>query len=514
MSSGSMKEWTSIPDSSVSEGESSRSSGSNAASSASSLRYRRELRYSRDEQALTTNLNHCTSEPSQEELQIKALERVGEQLNSRARESQQRILQLRVRLSSKDVQNHDLLQRQRILEERRLAAACKEQKSVAEQLIQLRQSRLSPFSQPADGSVSRPARGSRSNANLNLFLQKSPTKRPLQTHSSRPHSVDSLPIGIVSSGRNSVSDTLWKRHYQIQPRSKSLIEKTWVDKLHRDEGNAAQTALRSTSSDSKEGTFSNRHEPDMHGCADVVIPAVDEFTNSFSSRVIMPAFPRPKRNTTLRSLRVQSRQRTSIFDGPVRTGTTSSEYGNVTILPKTLPRPNAEVLGELSDVPLPSYVQSLIDGFDQTRRPSLSLNISELEVQRFRRPVPLSPLLEQPSPLSSVAPLPSPKPSMRKPVKKQRSIFTLRLPMRPSVPESASRSTLAASSSTSLSELTAVDHSSSLRSPKSTTDARSKGLPSTRNYDLSQLDRARGDVPGYTDSFTLRVPSPFDSKEK
>ncbi|KAI5122554.1 hypothetical protein M0805_005281 [Coniferiporia weirii] len=458
----------------------------------STLRERRELRYSRDQQALLDDFRHCASEASQIELQISALERVSGLLKAKVCEGRDRISHLRERLAEADGGPSEDLVNQQTLEEHWLAVACREEKAVANQLVQLRQTQTSSALQSADVVTSRPTRGSRKKTNLNLFLQKSPTKRPLQVQKLRSRSIDLLPRGVASRSRYSAPEACWNQRYTSHFRSRSLIEGPQVTKLCRHSGLAAQLTVSQPSSlDSKVAAFSLQANPDINGCDERRVSAVDAFTNSFSSRVISPPLLSARRNLSLRQLRISERQRQSVpFPNPAKVAVARSEYGVVTILPRETPSSESVFVGDLLDVPLPSYVQKLMNVFEQNSEPSLSFSLPERDVPMLRKPV--TPSLEQPQTFSPITPTLSPKTKSHNLLRKQRSIFTLRLHVRP-VPDLASRSTLAASSSASVSD--SVVYSASAVPASGDTASHPKGLPSTRNYDLHLLGKAPDDLP-------------------
>ncbi|THH04435.1 hypothetical protein EW145_g5525 [Phellinidium pouzarii] len=444
--------------------------------STSTLRHRRELRYSRDQQALSDNLLHCTLETPPVELQITALESIAELLKSKVCESQQRISHLRERLSEAELKDRlvsKVLLNQLSLEELRSASTCREKETIVKQINQLRQARTSPSFQSADDEVFHSTRASRMDTNLSLFLQKSPTKRLLSLHSSRPRS-----IGVLSRtprDRISAPEACRGQQYASHLRSRSLMDGAHVIKLYRD------ADVRQT----KPTTASNHVYSNIDGSFDLV-PAVDAFTNSFSSRVIAPTQSRMR--PSLRHLRISTRrERGAIFAELAKETVAKTEYGSATILLQESPRHKGDLIEDSANVTLPSYVKNLMDEFEESNGHSLFLDLSRPDVPLSHKHTPLSPFLEESR--ASLPSTPHSSPEMKLP-KKQRSIFSLQLPIRP-VSDSASRSTLGPSSSGS--DCT-VNSLASPIIPLKVLPSQ-KGLPSTRNYDLSLLGSAPDDVP-------------------
>lgn len=458
------------------------------------LRQRRELRYSRDQQALSDVLMHCRTESSTHDLQVQALQQIHQQLQMKLSEDERRLSELEQCQRDSDGDGtwvSEALAGEKAHVEARLKAVCSDEKAIKAQLANLKTSRSYP-PLPTDDVDYRQEKASRSNANLSLFLQKSPTKLPLvlypPLHPYFPQRSSSHRI------RNSAPELQLTQKHTFHSRTKSSIEDA---RCHH---GGAQRASSSRTTATKIS--------DYNGSSDHVVLAVDEFANSFSSRVIIPSQAHKGRNEPLRHLRLSSKDPTidQIFASRPVPG--KAEFGSVTIIPQQRPRRRSEFTSSLHGVELPSYVQNLMEEFEGTSKPSVPLEFSDYRwpvrdvLPASSREKETSPLSTSPlttSPISPERSSPSLSPSLS-PTKlvtprfsiKHRTIFTLHLPRRPD-PASASRSTLVASPTTSVSECTIEVSTPARMLPKAL--SKIKGLPSTRMYDLSQLDKAPDDLP-------------------
>lgn len=415
---------------------------------------------------------------------MRALKQIHDQVRLKIAEEERALLKLGKRNQSSesdsasvseallDVKDHS---------EARLSAFRSDENAIKEELANLAVARDYPPSQTDDGDL-RQTKESRVITNLNLFLQKSPTKRPLLPYTS----FSLCQSWRVASGRVRKSDPELQRSRKrpLHSHAKSI---TGDAHYHRG-GEYLETPGWTTTLSSD----SNRRLD--HG-----VLAVDEFRNSFSSRVILPfqAYKRP--SNSLRDLLLSVRQ--PIIDRRFRSLAApagKTEFGSITILPQERPRRTSEFSDALQGVELPSYVKNLMEEFEEKGKPSTSLTFSDY---RLSIPVPsrekeISPLLTSPSstsPLSTERSSPSPtKFTTPKFSRKQKSLFTLHLPKR-SEPASTSRSTLVGSPTTSVSDCTIEVTVPARALPKAPN--RRKGLPSTRLYDLSQLDKAPDDIP-------------------
>lgn len=469
-----------------------------------SLRLRRELRYNREQNALRHNFTQCERERSVDELKLLALERMKEELEKRELEHQNIVLQMRQRVSgcleTSDERSHEDLLQLRSLAEHRLAATTKEKGLISEEIMRLK----SLSSQTNELKSDNTLHESRFDSNLILFLQKSTTKHPLITPL-HPRSIDLLQVNDGQGNCYSVpsSSLMYHTNYHIRSHSVNGVSRKHTLNYEKGKGRAQgrmPQVIAPLCADEREDASqksSLNAIANGNGNNHSFVLAVDEFTNSFSSRVIIPSKPRAMHGSSLRNLRTSTKPRRNLFK-IVKSKSDNSEYGNVLIIGKTEPKSRDEFFDDLADVPLPAYVQNLLDDFEHSNSLSLTLgyrNPSLLDVLTFREPIPLSPVLEQSfsSSASTCPPIPSPIKSVeQKPLRKRRSIFTLRLPLRPSIPESNPRQSLEVSSSTSESDFIEVNYRSTPRIP-----VRRKliGLPSTRNYDLSMLEKAPDDVP-------------------
>ncbi|KAL5526633.1 hypothetical protein ACEPAF_8357 [Sanghuangporus sanghuang] len=455
---------------------------------AEKLQHVREMRYSRDQEMLCASLSCCAKEPSEKQLQISALERIKQELETRLHDCDRRARELRDRLGGQidsDEESRESLLRQRLIVEHRSTTTREEMAAVTRELERLRfNGHSSTIDSTGPASISYSGR-SRNSANLSLFFQDSATRKPLRT------SMRSYSMGYVTRPRIPRSH----KHGHTAPhwRSKSSAEDHSLRKLRGKEGSRAGVISSSWALEPEQACLSSSQFP----------LAVDEFNNSFSSRVIDPSHSRSRPRSSLRPLKMPSKEWRSMFATYSRRPSVDGEFGNVTLLPIEAPRSTAELLVDLPSTPLPSYVQTLINEFEQFSHPPPALSFMEdriLDLPVLRKPVPLSPVLEQPSPISSIKSRPSPKAVGRKLVRKRQPIFTLRLPSHSSAQGSPS---FAESSSTSID---ASDEEQPLPLPliDSRAPSRRKGLPSTRDHDLAMLGGAPDDVP--------ETPIPFAPK--
>ncbi|EJD06719.1 uncharacterized protein FOMMEDRAFT_17188 [Fomitiporia mediterranea MF3/22] len=467
-------------------------------------RHRRELRYLRDQDALTASLLTCTTEPKPEQLQIVALERVKLELEAKMQELRHDIHsscdQLTWR-SDMDEQTCNSILWQRLLMEHRLAATCNDRTEVIAQLERLRRLSSSPNTRFSVDGTCRSPRQAQINANLTLFLHHSTTKLPLHAPC-RARSPGSLQGNIVHGAHKAIPVAYRSRHKKPVLQSHHLFMGCQADKPRYKEAQQ----LGSASSSCPNVPFFSEKSFNHDG---QVVPAVDEFRNSFSSRVIAPSRLRPNRTLPLRSLRISSKgRRSALFRYAGKDSVDNREYGNVTIIPHVVPRLKSELLEELPSTPLPTYAQTLLNDFEQSVQQSLVLNLMDDSTPAAPalppKRVSLSPVIELPAPLSPVKTRSSPLWTKRKPPQRYRTIFTLRLPTR-STPDSASQSTSAGSSSTS--ELDSGDeHDMLSRNIAAKIPSKERGLSSTRNYDLCMLDRAPDDIPECPDPRPLSQP--------
>ncbi|KAL5485948.1 hypothetical protein ACEPAI_6992 [Sanghuangporus weigelae] len=447
--------------------------------SAEQLRHVRETRYSRDQEMLCANLSCCAKEPSEKQLQISALERIKQELEIRLHDCDRRASELRDRLGGQidsDKQSRESLLRQRLIVEHRLTTTREEVAAVTKELERLMFNGHCSTIDSTDPATTSYLGRSRNSANLSLFFRDSATRKPLRT-SMRSYSMN----------------------YDTRPRmphwrSKSLAEDYSLRELRGKEGSRAGIISSSSVLDQGQPCSSSGQFP----------LAVDEFNNSFSSRVIDPSRSRPQPRSSLRPLQMPSREWRNMFATYSRRSSVDGEFGNATLLPIEAPRSTTEVLEDLSSTPLPSYVQTLINEFEQFSHPPLALSFVEdriLDSPVLRKPAPLSPVLEQPSSISSIKSRPSPKAAGRKLVRKRQPIFTLRLPSHPSAQGSPS---FAESSSTSI-DASSEEQPLPLPLIDSRAPSRRKGLPSTRDHDLAMLGGAPDDVPETTIPFTPKA---------
>ena len=376
-------------------------------------------------------------------------------------------------------------------------------------LLRMRASRV-PV---APENIIQAERDIRLDANFSLFLKKSSTLRPLRSQSIKERSSDVPPTNISLKGRARSSASLKDRNVSrraTHTRSRSLMEQG--SGVGQQDFRRAECALAPIEASPASSPVKARAKLafDMNDMLKADVPAVDEFSNSFTSRVIVPSQPSKKTSSRRRSLLSSSKQRTSLMD--LRRSRTSDPtndegFGTVSILPR--PQPSRIDLAKLDnlEVALPDYALDLMNSFGQEEAPQLQLHppqAVETVIHKFRDPAPLTSVMEQvpysesphsPSPSSSVESTP------RRKLVRKRSLFTIRIPhhrQNGSMSCSASDSTLiglgSSSTVTSLTD-TVADGTASNRTTEPQRHHRQKGLPSTRNWDLAQLSEAPDDVP-------------------
>ncbi|KAH8100784.1 hypothetical protein BXZ70DRAFT_127506 [Cristinia sonorae] len=171
-----------LPNLTAVDKQSTRSGPSRTSSDVSSITHhvRRQNRYSQQEDALRSSLQHTSREPSRRDLQIRALERATALLSMHAREAQERANKLRTAISQGDVDQETFkaLQRERWMEERRSNARAEESKALKQLMTKLAgpdHEIIGPHSQrtqslPSDADLAK------RQANLLSFSERSPTK--------------------------------------------------------------------------------------------------------------------------------------------------------------------------------------------------------------------------------------------------------------------------------------------------------------------------------------------------
>lgn len=470
-------------------------------------RQRREQRYSREQNALQRIILHCRKEVPTHDLQKQALERIHHQLQLKIADEEHHLGDLEKRqqdLGSDTDGVESSFSDARANAESRLAAVRSDERTLRKQLASFENDRIhhSPFADETEQYHQSSA--SRFNANLHLFLQKSPTKRPLLLYSLFPPDMPSRPVGT--------------RDRKSAPELKRIKKNTFIhSRAHSSTENMGNHFSRSQPATTR---GSKEIKPSVRDGSESGVPAVDEFTNSFSFRVITPSQAHRRRSDSLRRLRLSAnkpmQQAFKYLSVPDR-----AEFGSATIIPQEHARHRSEFASTLESIELPSYVKNLIQGFES--KPSISLDFSNYHLSAVEKFSPISSKEKEALPLSTspliISPI-IPERSSSSPTKlitpkfsrKQRSIFTLHIPRRPE-PGFASRSTLVGSPTATVSDCTIEVPAPSRALPE--VPKKSKGLPSTRLYDLSQLDRAPDDVlmtPNATEAVFMPPLTPRRSK--
>ncbi|TCD64049.1 hypothetical protein EIP91_004598 [Steccherinum ochraceum] len=139
---------------------------------------KRHRRYSQQEVALKSTLQHTTREPSRRDLQIRALERATALLSQHAKEAQDRANKLRSALTQRDVdpETFRTLQRERWMEERRSNARTEEAKALKQLMLRITGPDHAPGTQRTQSLPTGAADVAKRQANLLSFSEKSPTK--------------------------------------------------------------------------------------------------------------------------------------------------------------------------------------------------------------------------------------------------------------------------------------------------------------------------------------------------
>ncbi|KAL4248687.1 hypothetical protein ABKN59_006347 [Abortiporus biennis] len=337
------------PNPSTESAEHTPDSGSSLCGSTDSLAEstvtRRQKRYSREEEALKSTLQHVAPEPTHRELQIRALERATALLTSHAQEAQDRAEKLRDLLNDRDIdpESYQSLQKERWMEERRSQARLEESKALEELLKRIAEDPDTPIP-PLPDSVQQLEQThiARKDANLLEFFKHSPTRL---TFPNRSRHFDIEATLDPSSRRRTKSDIRVMRL-----RTSALVMAL---------AKPIKTRLRSKSLDA-----GGEHP------SKVPLKRVDTSTPSGSglSPLTETSTPTAMAPKSKMSPQVRQRRPSSLFSF----GNTNS--GTATIYAPGLPRTADEIAAELNDVGLPEYAQDLLDRFV-----SVDSNVSALQ---------------------------------------------------------------------------------------------------------------------------------------
>ena len=362
----------------------------------------------------------------------------------------------------------------------------------------------------------------KSDANFALFLQKSPTLRPLRTK-------QFFRTPQPRAGRAFSQDANWLRERSLtslkidhssQGRSRSLlIDSRVAHPFFRAESGI--TSHPGSSSHTRKLSLCSSTVPSLHPSSEVddrsdtghtshtdlttIIPSSGTSqTTEHSSLTICDERAQTKRSATVDSFYPQSLASSSKLRKEEE-----QTFGNIAIwqaIPLSTPsmrsRSRLQVLDNIMDVSIPSYAQNLMDGFVQRKIPSLQLMQPSSQVQAARdasaTPSSQNALTSvQGKHVSANADCEFSSPSKPRPpsVKaewKRRSIFSLQLPRRST---ESIQSPASASTRLPQGHLDAIPEDATHATTTRGNPRVRKGLPSTQLYDLSQLDAAPDDIP-------------------
>ncbi|CAL1716108.1 unnamed protein product [Somion occarium] len=274
----------------------------------------RHLRYSREEDALKSALQSCTAEPTDRELQIRAIEKAIALLKTHAIDAQERAKRLRAVLSDRDLEpeTYQSLQRERWIEEHRSKARSDESKALLEMVTKLKASTGSLIDPPV-------TTGSKLYANLSQFFSYSPTR-----------------VSLSSSSRRIWDDSIFRHRTISDVRSLRLRSTAATSALSSPVGRR----IRSKSMGRKYAAPDNR--------------SVDTpYTRGAGRFKELSGGTMPRAATTTMSAQVTSPAALLFQDA-----------GVATIFTSATPRSREELTAEVEHVELPSYAQDLMDEFD------------------------------------------------------------------------------------------------------------------------------------------------------
>jgi hypothetical protein len=464
----------------------------------------------------------CSSEKPAEALQLEAMERAVASFASQVSESQEKLARTRKNLNDEtlDRASFEALLKNRWLEERVLARVTEEHQRARKTLEELAHSSRSHDSMRGNdlsafnrAMLHQSIQVSKSDANLALFLQKSPTLRPLRMErhfgntQPRGSSTDSKPT------RRTRKRSLKLRQSANDRRRCFVTESRACRLLPCDNPAKGPNIAHSGMMPSYERKLSvcSSITPTLRMSSELDDLSATGHTSHTDLTAILPTsvIPRSGGHDTLPLCdEVAQSKRSKYTNNSVHPQTcilnsnTCDEpeptFGSIAIW-RTHPRIAPSLrsrsrLQVLEDVPVPTYAQSLMDSFVQRKIPSLHLtqpSIQTNETELGRAPTSLQntppPAHDRNASRNAVVETildETPRRARAVVERKRRSIFSLHLPKR----STDSSPPLEA-------ELSAIPED---RADVPQTPRRSrlrKELPSTQAYDLSQLDAAPDDIP-------------------
>ena len=282
------------------------------------LAARRHTRYIQAESALRTAVEVSSSETSPEELQIRALEKATAMLSEQANEAQASAKKLRACLAKKEEsgltpEEVKSMQREAWLEERRGAVRQDQSTHTQNILTQL----CSPITETPPPLVESPSAMSKTEANLQKFLQRSPTRVGFSARKTA-----SSPA--LAQRRKTISQV---QPMQLRPSALELALRSPV------ELNPRRNSL--------DGQYMRRQSVSTD------VTCVSE--NSSERTAVVPRL----KLATNRNLKPPISSPSPLSPGP---------GGSVRIeTPAQRPRPRDTLLAEVGNVPLPDYVVDLLE---------------------------------------------------------------------------------------------------------------------------------------------------------
>lgn len=284
------------------------------------LASRRQMRYSNSMQALSSALQHCASEPSQRELQIRSLECAIDVLSSRARDAHERVAQLRTRLTSRDL-DLDPVEHRALQKEYWVVQQCSALRGMQLQDAQanLKSLRAIPIEDSLCADLKPSTRHQmRRKANLVRFLSHSSTRVPLFRLS-----VSHRPSAMARSISTS-------RMRSIRPRTLSQPSIVTSSAEERPYSTGSSLEVPGDSMSTATGTSFSVDDSKTDGILKVEAPVPQIALSSSSIKVAVPNMEQ-------------------------------AGYGMVTIYDTAAIRTEEDILSDLNDVAVPEYAHKLLN---------------------------------------------------------------------------------------------------------------------------------------------------------
>ena len=363
----------------------------------------------------------------------------------------------------------------------------------------------------------------KSDANLVLFLQKSPTLRPLRTNQcfSVPHPrvMRVLSQDMRRSRKRSLANLKLVQSVQERSRSVFLESCAVCPQPTSKDPDAIKVRLLPLAPHVRKFSLCSSTVPSLQASTEVDDRSDTGHTSHsdlLTSRPSVETLHSTGQGSRTVCTEISPIERSAADDHPYPKAPSrwpklreeTESFGEITIWQSHHPRTTSirsrsrlQVLDDVFDAPMPSYAQTLLDNFVQRKIPSLQL----AQPNSVQQPAKIAPIhhhmcltpvqhvLEPVSEGQVLAPAVNELSRESTPrihdakSQKRRSIFSLQLPRWST---DSARSPLTSSASEIHAQLS---HPNKLK--RASGDRAKRGLPSTQLYDLSQLDAAPDDIP-------------------